>query len=257
MVNYFWLSYDPEESASWYCDQHCFKIGSEVVESVWDAILTLSPHLSIKADGEGISHTYRKRRHAKPDSLWHPLSVWHGLCLSNMKRGLINANAIFKEHMKRTGTSHKAWEDCRFLLDNVDVVDFNCDVWMNWFSSQNGSTDTPFTPSKTKKPDLVKRKLWIDEFCPTILHHDRNTCTMTEPPQCINEDIPEFSGCRVRGDVIEAYRRYYNAKIKTVSGGMRYFYTKPPSWLDANVITKRSSSKKYDSEGFLIVNLPD
>src|SRR4029078_2405504 len=91
LLNYFWLSLDPDESASMYCDQHCFKIGSEIMESVWDVVLVLSPELSIEATKQGIPETSRKRRHSRKDCLWHPLSVWNGLCRSNFHRSLINA----------------------------------------------------------------------------------------------------------------------------------------------------------------------
>lgn len=243
LLNYFWLSDDPKESASWYCDQHCFKVGSEVIESVWDAVLVLAPKLQTLADEEDIPQNNRKRRHSKKDCLWHPLSIWHGFCRANMKRGLVNANEIFKEHERRTGTRHSAWQDCKFLLKHIDEIDFNTKTWKNWFSSQNGSTDTKYTPSKTKKPDLVRRAAWCKEMGLVNDNRDRNTCKMTTPGQYINEKT--FEGCKVQGDHIAAYRNYYNAKASTVKGGMRYFYTKPPKWLNKEkLVTERKSKAK-------------
>lgn len=264
LLNYFWLSDDPEESASWYCDQHCFKVGSEVIESVWDVVLVLAPDLQELADEKGITQNNRKRRHSKKDGLWHPYSVWNGFCRANMKRSLINANAIFKEHESRTGKQHSAWADCKFLMKHVDEIDFNNKTWKSWFSSQNGSTDTKYTPSKTKKPMLATRKLWCEEMGLVIDKRDRNKCKMTTPGQYINEKT--FEGCKVKGDHIAAYRNYYNAKVNTIGGGMRYFYTKPPKWLKKEkLVTERSSKKPsqrkketpylLDSEGYVVVVL--
>lgn len=240
MVNYFWLSLDPDESARWYCDQHCFKIGSEVVESVWDAVLTLKPSLSKEADVLGCSKAYRHRRHAKDGELWHPLSVWHCMCRANMKRGLINADAIFKEHQRRTGKSHQAWKDCKFLLGKVDQINFNTKVWKDWYQAQT-------TPEK--------RKGWTLEYG-FKKHVDRNTCEMTEPVQCINDDL--FPGCKVQGDVVRAYRRYYNAKIYSLKVTMRYFYSTPPSWLggDKRLINGKLYIYPYllDEEGYVVVD---
>jgi hypothetical protein len=233
LLNYFWLSWDPEESAKWYCDQHCFKIGSEVVESVWDSVLVLAPELDEKADLEGITPFYRKQRHAKKGGLWHPLSVWHGLCRANMKRGLENANAIFKEHQRRTGKSHTAWSDCKFLIRYVDEIDFQSDVWKSWYRTQNGTPN-----EKTKSKDLASRHEWCKSYAPKIKKLDRNTCEMTRPPLCVGTLLENVDPL---DDPIEVYRRYYEAKTKSVSGGMRYFYTTPPEWLTGNVVTERKN----------------
>lgn len=244
LLNYFWLDYDPKKSAKMYCDQHCFKIGSEVVESVWDAVIVLSPELNILADKKGLSKTWRKSRHSHKDMLWHPLSVWNGLTRSNMYRSLINADAIFQEHKFRTGKSHSAWEDCKFLLNHINKVNFNTMKWLRWFASQSGSSDTKYKPSKTKAKDLKLREQWcsvhavIDGI--NIEDIDRNICRMTEPPQCINEKL--FPDCKV-SDVVKAYKNYYIKKTDTVGKGMRYFYTSPPSFLinaKCKLITERS-----------------
>ena len=70
---------------------------------------------------------------------------------------------------------------------------------------------------------------------------------MTTPGQYINEKT--FEGCKVQGDHIAAYRNYYNAKASTVKGGMRYFYTKPPKWLNKEkLITERKSKAKQSAK---------
>lgn len=282
ILNYFWLSDDPVECASWYCDQHCFKLGSEVIESIWDAVLVLCPKLSKLADDEGIPANNRKRRHSREGGLWHPFSVWNGFCRANMHRSLINADAIFAEHERRTGKQHSAWTDCKFLMKHVDDIDFNSQRWLRWFCSQNGSTTTKYTPPKTKPADLKRRKEWCREM--GLAYHktdNRNTMPMTLPGQYINEKL--FQGCKVPGGnvaaVIASYRNYYNAKATTVKGGMRYYYSKPPSWLTsaakAKLLTTPKSKRKpkvapeysprgsdsaayaRDSEGFVIVKFAD
>ena len=266
LLNYFWLSDDPVECASWYCDQHCFKLGSEVIESVWDAVLVLCPRLSKLADKEGMPDNNRKRRHSRKDGLWHPFSVWNGFCRSNMRRSLINANAIFAEHERRTGKQHSAWADCKFLMKHIDEIDFNTVVWSKWWYSQNGD-EGPYQPSKTKPVDLRRRKEWCKEMgLAKRKSDDRNTMPMTTPGQYINEKTKEFAGCKVPGDVIAAYRNYYNAKATTVNGGMRYYYSEPPSWLSKSarskiLTTPKSKAKKQqkkalhalDKDGFVVI----
>lgn len=258
ILNYFWLSDDPDESASWYCDQHCFKIGAEVTESIWDAASILLPDLVEEANKLGISMTYRKYRHAPRDEsgnfkgLWHPLSVWHGLCMSNMKRGLENAQSVFREHTRRTGCIHKASHDCEFLLKNIHRINFSSPVWRRWYNTQNGSSGTD---KKSQERRVWCAKHAIDVSKKSMLIVNRDTCAMTPPP------IFVFDECLVEGDVIASYRKYYHAKIHTISGGMRYYYTPIPKWLkrDPSIKTVRASQKqkKYkgpvDSEGYAIV----
>jgi hypothetical protein len=259
-LNYFWLSHDPVETARWYCDQHCFKIGSEVVESIWDSVLVLCPELSKMADSKGMSKATRKRRHARDGVLWHPLSVWHGLCRANMRRGLINARAIFEEHLRRTGKRHSAWTDCEFLWEHIDEVDFNSEGWLRWFQSQSGEEGLEVTPPKTKSQDLAKRREWCLVHAAMILEVDRDECEMTEPPQCINEDQPLFKGCRSPGNVVQAYRRYYKAKVYSL-GVMRYYHHSPiPEWLRGCGVIYDDKGKtklipyRLGEDGYVIVN---
>jgi len=220
---------DPVECAHMMCDQHCFKIGSEIIESVWDGVLVLAPDLGQEADILGIPGGYRNKRHSKQGHMWHPFSVWNTACKANMKRSLINADAIFKEHLSRTGTSHCAWEDCKYLLYNIDRINFMGKRWVRWYATQNGVSEAT-TPPAAKAKDLKARREWC--LVHTLVEGvDRNSCKMTEPPQCINESQLEFSGCKVPGDVVAAYTKYYIAKTKTIKGGMRYYYTTPPEWL--------------------------
>jgi hypothetical protein len=284
-LNYFWLSTDPEESASWYCDQHCFKIGAEVIESIWDSVMILAPHISVLATKKGIGMANRRGRHSgrftggkpngkpggKPNGLWHPLSVWHGLCRSNMHRGLVNALAIFNEHESRTGKVHSAKRECEFLLSHIDEVDFDSDIWMEWYTTQSGSKGT-------NKASL-KRQEWCTLHTVPIGKMGKNASilkcnrsdpnlSMTLPPQCINEDNLAFAGCRVKGDtlesVVKAYRLYYHAKVNTVKGGFRYFYTLPPTWLNpprrymiktikASDMKKLHLTHQLDDEGYVVI----
>lgn len=251
-LNYFWLSMDPVESASWYCDQHCFKIGSEVIESVWDVVLILCVELSAEADLLGFGKANRYKRHSRPDTLWHPLSVWHGMCRANLLRGLVNANAIFAEHFSRTGTRHKAWDECLFLMKNIKRINFQSEKWKEWWDEQ--SCKNP--PKKTKPIDSEKRKKWAAEYS-FITKLNRNTHpTFTEPPQCISQDDPIFSRCRVPGDVVRAYRSYYNAKLYKL-GFMRYYYSNPPKWLFGVLETQGTKKKMLpydrDENGYVVV----
>lgn len=261
LLNYFWLSDDPEQSAKWYCDQHCFKIGAEVMESIWDVVRVLAPDVKVVP-------SVSVGRHSKKDSLWHPLSVWNGLCRANMRRSLVNANEIFKEHYRRTGTKHSAWKDCVSLMKVIDKINFNSKIWKKWYASQNGDPDAgKYRPTKTKPKDLETRYKWMNDHgrvlvngsvLVSVFEVDRNTCAMTEPPQCINEKL--FPGCRVHGNVVDAYRRYYNAKTKSFKNNaeMRYFYSAPPFWLQGKIqrvsaATRKKIRYQLDEEGFCVV----
>lgn len=258
LLNYFWLSMDPAESASWYCDQHCFKIGSEVVESAWDVVLVLAPAIGARADELGIGKANRWRRHSKPGSLWHPLSVWNGLCRANLYRSLVNADAIFAEHRRRTGKSHSAWRECRLIMDMIDQVDFCSDAWQTFCQEQSGRSDRLRSDVKT----LARRRVWWSTHATIdgvdVSQLDRRTCPMTCPPQCISEDDPRFAACRVPGDVVTAYRKYYHAKTSTISGGMRYLHTSPPEWLRAPLRTAKGRREYVlDNEGYVIFTMVD
>jgi hypothetical protein len=242
-LNYFWLSWDPDESAKWYCDQHCFKIGSEVIESIWDSVLVLCPDLAREADELGFTKATRKRRHSKPGTLWHPLSVWHGLCRSNMIRGLVNANAIFKEHERRTGTRHVAWLDCLFLLRNISRIDFNSKIWSEWYATQNPGHHMSGLGKIGK--NLIKRREWCKIHARNILNIDR--CAggeITEPPRLVGD-------LDTKKDLIVVYREYYMSKLYTM-GVMRYYHFRPPPpWISGRKIVTDDGKLKivpYDSD---------
>jgi hypothetical protein len=208
LLNYFWLSLDPKECAGWYADQHCFKIGSEVIESVWDAVLTHKPQIEQIADEQGISKSYRKRRHAKVGQKYHPLSLWNVLCKTHCIRSLVNASAIFTEHFNRTGKEHSAIKDLDFLNRILDSVDFGVKEAFTKFVSWQRFT--------------VEEKEKYSRF----FTGDRNTIELDYSlvPQCVTKECKD-------GDLITAYRKYYQEKTMTMSDGMRYYYTLPPPWL--------------------------
>ena len=257
---------DPVESARWYSDAHCFKIGSEVVEMLWDAAILINPDLEAKADAAEVPKTYRRRRHSKPGCLAHPLVVWTGLCRANFDRTIENAECIFQEHLCRTAKSHSAWSDLKWLRKRSKSLDFHSSGWTTFYESQNGSGPSV----KTKPVDLLRRREWVERYVPyDLAKRDRNATgleNLTEPPQCINESIPAFKGCQVFTpsgtfrtqkqmflDVVAAYREYYIRKASTVGGGFRYFYSSPPGWLVEGIeksgappirLSKKAASRK-------------
>lgn len=229
-LNYFWLSKDPKENASWYCDQHAFKIHSEVIASVWDAVLELAPWIGQLADEEEIPKTYRTRIHARPGQRWHPLSAWNAISYGNCLTSLINARELLLEHEKRTTCQHKVWKDWRFLWKHIHEVSFspNSKHWREWKERQ--FPDTPVEElTKAFEPIPVRGFDLEDADIPMV-------ASMTKPPVCINTKIPDFQGCVSSkpgfDGIIEAYRKYYEAKTGTISGGMRYYHSDPPGWMD-------------------------
>jgi len=243
-LNYFWLSKDPAENASWYCDQHCFKIHSEVISSVWDAVLELAPWIEKLADEEGISMAYRTRRHAKPGPTfrrWHPLSAWNALCYENCLTSMICARALLLEHRKRTSCKHKVWKDWKFLWKHIHEVSFSPHpggAWDTWKQKQFPDMTIekllkPFAPIPVRDFDLDDDTIPIEGLQPQLSWW---TGQMTEPPRCINTKMEAFEECvSVKpgfDGLIEAYRKYYEAKTQTIAGGMRYYYTQPPGWME-------------------------
>lgn len=230
-LNYFWLDLDPDVSASWYCDQHVFKIHSEVVESVWDAFLTLDPSLGDLADAEGLSKTYRKGRHAPyvrgKEGRSHPLSRWNTLARANAERSLINAKSIFDEHRRRTGTTHLAYKDWEFLVEILDRVPYT------------GPTYDAFLQRECLGSQ-EDRKWYVEHSKPYSDDEE-----FTNPPRCINSKL--FPGCDDL-TLVGRYRQYYQLKTRTVKAGkevgFRYFHTLPPRWLLGTFFVKREVAGK-------------
>lgn len=227
LLNYFWLSPDPKLNAKWYCDQHCFKIHTELISSVWDAVSEIAPWLCEEADEAKIPNSYRGRIHARPGSKWHPLSAWNGLCLENCLTSLECARALLEEHESRTGCHHKVWKDYEFLVEKIGEVSFTSGMWVKWFESQ--------FPGK-KKEDVLK------PFA-KVPGSPRDLGYMTEPPRCIDLKNSFFKECKSSGhsfdDLVKVYRKYYEAKTLTIKGGMRYYYSPVPKWLKGEVRVER------------------
>jgi hypothetical protein len=228
-LNYFWLDLDPVKSAAQYCDQHAFKIHSELVESVWDAFLMLSPSLDAEASAAGLPPTYRKRRHSKPGGKSHPLSRWNTLARGNAERSLLNAKCLFDEHRHRTGTTHAAYRDWEFLVDALPRIPYEGELYDEFLHRECLATEADrawYRRHSSPFPD--------EEF--------------TEPPRCINAKL--FPGCD-DPDVVVSYRKYYQLKNATVKAGaktgFRYFYSEPPRWLTGTFYL-RSGGKTVTEE---------
>ena len=144
-----------------------------------------------------------------------------------------------------------------FLLEKISKIDFASARWERWYSSQNGEVDADYIPSKTKSVDLAKRREWCLVHALDIISVDREICEMTEPPQCINKD--SFAGCRIPGDVVGAYRRYYQAKLYSM-GLMRFYHESPlPPWVMGHKTSEQNKVKlipyQLDEEGYVVVEL--
>lgn len=230
-LNYFWLSFDPRESASWYCDQHCFKIHTEIIESVWDSVLSLAPWVEDWANQSGISKTYRNRRHSKPGTKWHPLSKWTGLCRGNALTSLINARALLEEHRHRTGKKHTVWKDWHFLWGILPLVrysPYDAEVEPHEKSNHDQFLEVHFSGSS--RSSLFKKFRPV----PVIWFPSRGVSSLeifyTEPPRCFGKYQPD-GGLSLIG----AYRGYYHDKTSTMKQGMRYYHSQPPPWLSPNL----------------------
>lgn len=239
LLNYFWLSYDPRLTAKMLCDQHCFKIHTEVISAVWDSVLELAPWVEDLASEEKIPRTYRNRIHARPGSFnpsetqpkWHPLSKWCGISRNNAKTALINSRAMLEEHQRRTGRVHVVWKDWYFLWGVLPLVNYSIGSrWSTW--------------KEIHFPDLELEKL-LQEFRPvpeTWFQSDSRAGDgpwstgpeyYTDPPRCFGKFVPS-PGI----SLIQSYREYYEDKTKTIKGGMRYYYSNPPEWLQGEVWIK-------------------
>lgn len=267
-LNYFWLDHDPVISASQYCDQHCFKIASEVCESIWMVVLFFAPDLYHLATKLGIPLTYRSRR--IKHKLWHPLTFWNGLCRANLKKSLDNAIAILNEHKSRNGKLHMISKDLDFLSKHYQEIDYNGNFWYIWLERQL-NCDSIFgldyylgekKPNKVtlEKIEWFKIHSQIANFVGvgdgdnnlTVLEEDRNNCNMTHPPIMMKDNLfPEYKKANSHIDftkgtldhIIEAYRFYYKTKMTSMKtkkgkknadkyvGNLRYFYSKSPEWL--------------------------
>lgn len=238
-LNYFWLDHDSQISASQYCDQHCFKIASELAIALWCVVKIFNFKIYQHATQKNISFAYRKITRK------HPLILWNGLCRANFKKTIDNALAILDEHFKRTKKIHSVTHDILFLLKYYYLIDFNVKWWDIWVEDQIG---------------FNKMKEYFDSENPTIFNvietnnsvffEDRNKCGMTHPPIIFDEIFDEF---KIKNNIdlskgsyyfiVEAYRYYYKTKLTSVKtkkskkneskyvGNLRYFYSKYPEWL--------------------------
>lgn len=232
LLNYFWLSLDPRESASWYCDQHCFKIHTELISAVWDSVLTLAPWVEDWADTCGIPRSYRTQRHARPGRKWHPLSKWTGICRGNAVTSLINARALLEEHQRRTGRRHVVWADWEFLWEVLPSVryerhplkkDAGKSTHEQFLSHHFSSTEI-----KKFRPFSPVPEVWfpLKVALSTKLFY-------TEPPRCFGKwEAPNHH------TLVQAYRGYYEDKTLTMKQGMRYYHSLPPEWLEGDVLVR-------------------
>lgn len=233
LLNYFWLSLDPRESASWYCDQHCFKIHTELISAVWDSVLTLAPWVEEYADSKNIPRSYRTRRHAKPGQKWHPLSKWTGICRGNAVTSMINARALLEEHQHRTGRRHVVWADWEFLWRVLPRVRYGPPPSTGEEAGKSAhqlflSHHFSSTEIKNFRPFSPVPEVWfpLKVALSTKLFY-------TEPPRCFGKwEAP------IRHTLVQAYRGYYEDKTLTMKQGMRYYHSPPPEWLEGDVLVR-------------------
>lgn len=227
-LNYFWLSLDPYKCAEMYCDQHCFKIGSEVIESCWDCVMTINPELVVLHKNIGGKDTYRKGRHIlTKDRLgnikqkrWHPMCIWTTLCKSNLYRMIQNAEAIFIEHESRTGTLHQAYNDCMFLLEHIDKVDFHSDIWLEWYNSVAINNEHHNILRWDKALSMNRN----------VIKGIRTINLMF--PECVTDRGNNYNTNEINyNNLVSSYRNYYKQKVTTLKRPMRYYYNKPPTFL--------------------------
>lgn len=237
-LTYFWLDHDSVISASQYCDQHCFKIASEIVIALWCVVKMFNFDLYKLATKENIPFAYRKivRKHT--------LILWTGLCRANFKKSIDNADAILNEHYARTKKKHSVRQDIDFLKQHYEKIDFNVKWWDIWVVDQSGSIDLLVSESINIIYTIDTNK--------SVYFEDRNKCAMTHPPLIFDEIFrQEFKEKNPQIDftkgsyhyIIEAYRYYYKTKMYSVKtkkskkneskyvGNLRYFYSKYPEWL--------------------------
>jgi hypothetical protein len=224
-LNYFWLDPDPDVSAEQYCDQHAFKIHSELIESVWDAFLTLSPDVATEADATGVSQTYRKQRHRSKGGKTHPLSRWNTLARANAERSLLNAKSLFEEHTRRTGKVHLAYRDWEFLVGVLDQIPYEGPIYEAFLHRECLATPKD-------------REWYVRHSAPAEAPFE--TEEFTNQPRCINAKL--FPGCD-DPTLVGAYRQYYQLKTQTVMAGkkvgFRYLHSSPPLWLLGTFYVKR------------------
>lgn len=242
-LNYFWLDHNSVISASQYCDQHCFKIASELVIALWCVVRLFNLQIYQLATKEKISFAYRNLTRDK-----HPLILWSGLCRANFKKTIDNAKAILDEHYRRTKKIHSVTEDIKFIEKYYQDINFNICWWDIWVEDQLGSFDKMKDLFESETPTIFN-EIITNKF---IWNEDKNICGMTHPPIIFDEQIYKkfveennhlpFN----KGNyyfIIEAYRYYYKTKLSSVKtkkskkneskyiGNLRYFYSNYPVWL--------------------------
>ena len=114
-MNIFFLSWNYDECARLYCDQHVVKIILEIAQMLYTA------HWTMSDDGWNTDAPFtknKKTRGYKSAHPKHPMTLWVGNCRENYMWTVKFGMALACEHNKRFGTVHGCCDHLLWLFNN-------------------------------------------------------------------------------------------------------------------------------------------
>lgn len=246
-LNYFPLHRVAKESAKRLPDQLAFKIHSEIVEAIHDAMAIIYPPWDQLAEEGGLSKNMRLHRHSKAGSVGHPMIAWIAHSYANYERMMSYAVAYKDEHIYRTGKEDLAViPHIDFISANVTVKHFSGDTFeaglrsiCGYLASEEGSEGM----KKSRRELNEKRKVFCEEY--QIGFDAKGNLR----PQTKISPLPRFFGDAKEplakiDDVYKAYIQYLN-RFKSYS--LRFLNNRgpPKNVYDAHrVQSERASASK-------------
>lgn len=146
-MNIFFLSYNIEHNAKYYCDKHVVKIILELVQMLYSAHQTEADIRRIKKEApynKSGKHGYR------PAYTKHPMTMWVRETEKNYLYSVLLALNLCKEYTYRYNKEHSCEKHVFWLLNNIPT-----------FLEVKYSEDTirlSFLPYLTKVPICISDK---------------------------------------------------------------------------------------------------
>ena len=120
-MNIFFLSWDPQQCASWYGDQHVIKILIEIVQMLYTAHWLLLEDASsyVWKSIEGVPSGVTVRHPYLKTHVNHPMCKWVRQCSANYNWATRLALAIAAEYTRRFDKTHKSEYNALWLQQNL------------------------------------------------------------------------------------------------------------------------------------------
>jgi hypothetical protein len=211
-MNLFLLSWCVDECAEWHFDRHVVKMIVELAQ------LLSAAHWALAGDNAARKQRLSEMQAAgslyRATHVNHPCAIWVRAHINNYRFTCLLAKALCNEYFYRYGVDKQHRHKTEAIIDHLAALE------PEDLLSDSAKADMQQQQQKLVGPHCV-----------------------TEPPQAMPDE------CKVDGDAVAAYRRYYCSSQKShlVSWKRRA----PPPWFvaDKSAIVAVLGAKKQRLEG--------